>query len=44
MITAIGKTRTTPLEQSWDDWFDLEGVSEDFMNERNQEPHQRREA
>ncbi|MBE0471499.1 MAG: hypothetical protein IBX55_18560 [Methyloprofundus sp.] len=30
----------TPAEQSWDDWFDLEGVSDDFMSERQQEPDQ----
>ncbi|MFA6699318.1 MAG: type II toxin-antitoxin system VapB family antitoxin [Thiomicrospira sp.] len=45
VITAIGKTRViTPLEQSWDDWFDSEGVSDDFMNERQQEPDQIRET
>jgi len=38
VITAIGKTRIiTPVEQSWDDWFDSEGVSDDFMKERQQE-------
>lgn len=45
VITAIGKTRIiTPLEQSWDDWFDAKGVSDDFMNEREQEPDQVRES
>ncbi|WFE69812.1 type II toxin-antitoxin system VapB family antitoxin [Thiomicrospira sp. R3] len=45
VITAIGKARIiTPLEQSWDDWFDAKGVSDDFMNEREQEPDQVRES
>ncbi|AEG31677.1 type II toxin-antitoxin system VapB family antitoxin [Thiomicrospira cyclica] len=45
VITAIGKTRIiTPLEQTWDDWFDAVGVSDDFMNERAQEPDQLRES
>ncbi|AHF01378.1 antitoxin [Thiomicrospira aerophila AL3] len=45
VITALGKTRIiSPLEQSWDDWFDSKGVSEDFMSEREQEPDQTREA
>ena len=45
VITAIGKTRIiTPLEQSWDDWFDAKGVSDDFMNERQQESDQIRES
>jgi antitoxin VapB len=45
VITAIGKTRIiTPLEQSWDDWFDAKGVSDDFMNERAQESDQVRES
>ena len=28
----------TPVEQSWDDWFESEGVSNDFMRDRQQEP------
>ena len=28
----------TPVEQSWDNWFESEGVSNDFMNDRQQEP------
>ncbi len=30
----------TPVEQRWDDWFESEGVSDDFMKERLQEPDQ----
>ncbi|WP_051678557.1 hypothetical protein [Thiomicrospira pelophila] len=28
----------TPVEQSRDDWFESEGVSNDFMRDRQQEP------
>ncbi len=36
-ITAIGNKRVIlPAGQSWDDWFDDEGVSEDFMSDRKQ--------
>jgi virulence-associated protein VagC len=28
----------TPVEQSWHDWFESEGISNDFMNDRQQEP------
>ena len=27
----------TPTEQSWDDWFESEGVSNDFMRDRQLE-------
>lgn len=32
----------TPVELSWDDWFESDGVSEDFMSDRQQEPDQSR--
>jgi len=36
-ITAIGSKRViAPVGESWDDWFDAPGVSEDFMSERHQ--------
>lgn len=44
-ITIIrqGKGRLiVPFENAWDDWFDAAGVSDDFMNERNQEADQHR--
>jgi AbrB family looped-hinge helix DNA binding protein len=28
--------KTCPADQSWDDWFDAPGVSDDFMEERKQ--------
>lgn len=44
VITAIGKCRIiAPVDQSWDDWFDGEGVTDDFMCERQQEADQVRE-
>ncbi|MDO5103963.1 MAG: hypothetical protein Q4D91_13910 [Lautropia sp.] len=36
-VMAVGNTRlSTPSGQGWEAWFDAEGVSEDFMNERDQ--------
>lgn len=43
-ITAIGNKRIiTPAGQSWDDWFESPGVSNDFMLERKQPEDQTRE-
>ena len=36
-VIALSNTRViTPAGQAWDAWFDSEGVSADFMNERDQ--------
>ena len=44
-IVAIGNTRIiTPAGESWDQWFDGRGVSDDFMIERDQPADQQREA
>ena len=44
-IVAIGNTRIiTPAGESWDQWFDSRGVSDDFMPERDQPADQEREA
>ncbi|MDO4683531.1 MAG: type II toxin-antitoxin system VapB family antitoxin [Lautropia sp.] len=44
-VIAVGNTRLiTPAGQAWDAWFDAEGVSDDFMNERDQPEHQVRES
>ena len=44
-VVALGNTRLiTPAGQAWDAWFDSEGVSADFMNEREQTEHQQRES
>lgn len=44
-IVVEGRARIiTPAGESWDTWFDGEGVSEDFMPEREQPAPQEREA
>jgi antitoxin VapB len=43
-IVAIGNKRIiTPSGESWDDWFDGSGVTEDFMLSRDQPKDQQRE-
>ena len=43
-ITKIGNKRIiVPAGQSWDDWFDAQGVSDDFMDQRQQPADQERE-
>ena len=43
-IVKLGNARlVTPAEHLWDDWFESEGVSEDFMAERGQPGVQVRE-
>jgi antitoxin VapB len=43
-IVAIGNRRIiSPAGQSWDEWFDGPGVSDDFMNQRQQPEDQQRE-
>jgi len=44
-IIPLGKARLiTPAGEAWESWFDGKGVTEDFMNEREQPEHQIREA
>lgn len=44
-IVAIGNIRIiTPAGESWDVWFDGQGVSDDFMESRNQPADQQREV
>ena len=46
-IVAVGNTRIiTPAGESWDQWFDGPGVSDDFMRHREQpsDQEQKREA
>ncbi|MGM0986275.1 MAG: type II toxin-antitoxin system VapB family antitoxin [Pseudomonadota bacterium] len=44
-VVAIGRTRViTPAGESWDSWFEEEGVTEDFMSGRGQPPEQERES
>jgi antitoxin VapB len=43
-IIAIGNKRIiTPAGQSWDDWFEADGASSDFMSDRKQPSDQIRE-
>lgn len=44
-VVALGRTRIiTPAGESWDSWFDGDGVSADFMAEREQPADQERES
>nr|WP_218036291.1 type II toxin-antitoxin system VapB family antitoxin [Sphingobium sp. 15-1] len=44
-VIALGRVRIiTPAGEAWDSWFDGEGVTADFMSEREQPAHQEREA
>ncbi len=44
-IVVVGNSRiVTPINQSWDSWFDSEPVSDDFMTNREQPEYQERES
>lgn len=44
-VVAVGRTRIiTPAGEAWDSWFEGEGVSADFMAEREQHEDQERDA
>lgn len=44
-ILVVGSTRIIcPAGQSWDSWFESKGVSEDFMQCRDQPQDQEREG
>ncbi len=43
-IIRLGRSRLiTPAGEAWDSWFEGEGVTDDFMNERDQTGGQERE-
>lgn len=43
-VVAVGNTRIiTPAGESWDQWFEGPGVSDDFMLSREQPADQERE-
>lgn len=43
-IIRLGRSRLiTPAGEAWDSWFEGEGVTDDFMNERDQTGEQERE-
>ncbi len=44
-VVALGRTRIiSPAGEAWDSWFDGEGVTADFMAEREQPADQERET
>lgn len=44
-VVVLGRARLiTPVGEAWDSWFDGEGVTADFMAEREQLAEQEREA
>ncbi len=44
-IIALGRARLiVPADEAWDSWFDGKGVTDDFMNEREQPQEQERET
>lgn len=44
-VVALGRARIiTPAGESWDSWFDGDGVSADFMAEREQPADQDRDS
>lgn len=44
-IGGVGNTRIiSPVGEDWDQWFDGPGISNDFMNDREQPPDQEREV
>ncbi|AGO43170.1 virulence-assiciated protein MvpT [Pseudomonas aeruginosa HB15] len=44
-VVVVGRARIiTPAGESWDSWFDGEGVTADFMAEREQPADQERET
>ena len=44
-VVAVGNSRViSPVNQSWDSWFDGPSVSSDFMTDREQPAQQERES
>jgi antitoxin VapB len=44
-VVAIGRTRIiTPEGTSWEEWFDGDSVTDDFMSERDQPAEQLRDG
>ncbi len=44
-VIPLGRARLiVPAGEAWDSWFDGEGVTDDFMNEREQPADQERES
>lgn len=44
-ILVLGRARLiTPAGEAWDNWFESEGVTEDFMSDREQPAGQMRDS
>lgn len=44
-VIPLGRARLiVPAGEAWDSWFDGEGVTDDFMNDREQPADQERES
>ena len=44
-IVTLGRSRLiAPAGEAWDSWFDGEGVTDDFMDDREQPVNQERET
>jgi antitoxin VapB len=44
-IVILGRSRLiAPAGEAWDSWFDGEGVTDDFMDDREQPVNQERET
>jgi antitoxin VapB len=44
-VIALGRARLlVPAGEAWDSWFEGEGVSADFMSDRDQPPAQGRDV
>ena len=44
-VVAVGRVRIiTPAGEAWDSWFDGDGVSADFMTDREQPADQERDS
>ncbi len=44
-VVAVGRSRIiSPAGETWDSWFDGDGVTADFMAEREQPADQERES
>ncbi|MEQ5767262.1 type II toxin-antitoxin system VapB family antitoxin [Halomonas sp. H33-56] len=39
IVSTTQRGALTPADKTWDDWFDAEGASEDFMEDRGQPGH-----
>lgn len=44
-VIALGRSRLlTPAGEVWDSWFETDAAGDDFMSDRKQPRHQKRES